>query len=71
MEGLIGLAIVIGLAYWAFKAGKHEGSVKGYGAGRRHERAARRRRRRRYFQKHGTLDGRDGPQELDIHSLRE
>ena len=27
-------------------------------------------RLRRYFQKHGTLDGRDGPQTLDIHSLR-
>ena len=27
-------------------------------------------RLRRYFKKHGTLDGRDGPQELDIHRLR-
>ncbi len=27
-------------------------------------------RLRRYFQKHGTLDSRDGPQTLDIHSLR-
>ncbi len=47
MEGLIVIAIACGLVYWAFKAGKRDGSVKGYGAGRRHERAAWRRRRRR------------------------
>ncbi|NQU24425.1 MAG: hypothetical protein HQ567_24345 [Candidatus Nealsonbacteria bacterium] len=47
MEALIGIAIVIGLAYWAFKAGKREGSAKGYGAVQRHERVASRRRRHR------------------------
>ena len=47
MEGVIMIAIVCGLAYWAFKAGKREGLTKGYGAGRCHERAARRWRRRR------------------------
>ena len=47
MEGLIVIAIVCGLVYMAFKVGKRDGSVKGYGAGRRHERAAWRRRRRR------------------------
>ena len=47
MEGMVVITIVCGLVYWAFKAGKRDGSVKGYGAGRRHERAAWRRRRRR------------------------
>ena len=47
MEGLIVIAIVCGLVYWVFKAGKREGSVKGYGVGRRHERRRRRRTPRR------------------------
>jgi len=49
MELLIAVAIAIGLLCWAFRAGKREGSTKGFGAGRRHERrqAVRRRRKRR------------------------
>ena len=47
MEGLLVIGILIAFVYWAFKAGKREGSVKGYNVGRRHERAAWRRRRRR------------------------
>ena len=46
MKSLIVILILIGLAYWAFKAGKREGSAKGYGAGRRHERRRRTSRRR-------------------------
>ncbi len=46
MKSLIAIVILIGLVYWAFKAGKREGSVKGYGAGRRHERRRRKYRRR-------------------------
>ncbi len=45
MEGLIVIAIVCGVVYWAFKSGKREGSQKGYGVGRRHERQRRRPRR--------------------------
>ena len=45
MESLIAIAILSVLAYWAFKTGKHEGSKKGYGVGRRHERRRRRPRR--------------------------
>ena len=33
MKSLIVIVILIGLVYWAFKAGKREGSVKGYGVG--------------------------------------
>jgi len=36
MKSLIAIVILIGLAYWAFRAGKREGSAKGFGAGRRH-----------------------------------
>jgi len=46
MKSLIVIVILVGLAYWAFKAGKREGSVKGFGAGRRHERRRRASRRR-------------------------
>jgi len=46
MKSLIVIVILIGLVYWAFKAGKREGSVKGYGVGRRHERRRRTSRRR-------------------------
>ncbi len=45
MEGVIVIAILSGLAYWAFKTGKREGSKKGYGVGRRHQRRRRRPRR--------------------------
>ena len=41
MEGLIVIAVVIALSYWAFKAGKREGSHKGFAAGRRRERRQR------------------------------
>ena len=35
MEGFILLAIVVGVGYWIYKAGKREGSRKGFCAGRR------------------------------------
>lgn len=38
MEALVLIAILCGLAYWAFRAGKTVGSKKGYHVGRRHER---------------------------------
>jgi hypothetical protein len=44
MEGIIVVAIVIAFVYWAFKAGKREGSQKGFAAGRRRERQQRYRR---------------------------
>ena len=43
MEILIMALIVIGFVYYAFKAGKREGSQKGFAAGRRRERQQRRR----------------------------
>jgi len=43
MEGLIGLAILIGLAVWCYKTGKQIGSRKGYGVGRSRGRRQRRR----------------------------
>ncbi len=45
MEGLVVIAILAGLAYWAFRAGKSEGSRKGYHVGRQHERKRANRRR--------------------------
>jgi len=33
MEGLIILALVVGVCYWIYKAGKREGSRKGFQAG--------------------------------------
>jgi len=47
MESLLAVGIMIGLICWAYKSGKHEGSVKGYGVGRRHERRFWRYRKRR------------------------
>jgi len=41
MESLFGLAIVIAVAWWFYKSGKHIGSRKGYGAGRSHNRRRR------------------------------
>ena len=46
MKSLIAIVILLALLYWAFRAGKREGSVKGYGVGRRHERRRRWYRRR-------------------------
>ena len=46
MKTLIAIVILLALLYWAFRAGKREGSVKGFGAGRRHERRRRTYRRR-------------------------
>ena len=46
MKTLIAIVILLAVLYWAFKAGKREGSVKGYGVGRRHERRRRTYRRR-------------------------
>ena len=44
MEILIVIAIVVVLSYWTFKAGKREGSMRGFAAGRRRERQQRHRR---------------------------
>jgi hypothetical protein len=44
MEGIIIIAVVLAFSYWAFKAGKREGSQKGYGVGRHRERRQRYRR---------------------------
>ena len=38
MIDVIVLGILIGLGYWAFAAGKRDGSRKGYAAGRFHRR---------------------------------
>jgi hypothetical protein len=46
MEALIVIAVLLVLAYWAFRAGKREGSTKGYRVGRQHERRRRARRHR-------------------------
>ena len=46
MKSFIAIVILISLFYWAFKAGKREGSAKGYGAGRRDARRRRTYRRR-------------------------
>ena len=35
MESLILIGIVVGIGYWIYKAGKREGSRKGFHAGRR------------------------------------
>jgi len=43
MDGVIGVAILAALGYWCFKAGKSEGSRKGYGVGRAHQKKANRR----------------------------
>ncbi len=42
MEVLIGLAVLVGIAWYFYKSGKHIGSRKGYGAGRSHSRRRRR-----------------------------
>lgn len=47
METLIMLAFFTAVGCWIYQNGKRDGSRRGYGAGRRHERAAWRRRRRR------------------------
>ncbi len=41
MEGLIILALVVGIGFWIYKAGKREGSRKGFLAGRRRRRSRR------------------------------
>jgi len=46
MEALIVVAVLLVLACWAFRAGKREGSTKGYRAGRQHGRRRRARRHR-------------------------
>ncbi len=43
MEMLVVVATVLALSYWAFKAGKREGSQRGFAAGRRRERQQRQR----------------------------
>jgi len=48
MEALIVIAVLLVLACWAFRAGKREGSAKGYRVGRQH---GRRRARRHRFGK--------------------
>jgi hypothetical protein len=44
MESVIVTLVVLAVAYWIYRAGKREGSTKGYGVGRRHERQKRFRR---------------------------
>ena len=41
---IIVLAVIVAVGYWIYKVGKREGSVKGYGVGRRHERRRRRKK---------------------------
>ena len=43
MEGLIALAILGFIVWWAYKSGKRTGSRKGYNVGRRHSFRQRRR----------------------------
>ena len=47
METFIVIAILCGVVYCAFRAGKSEGSRKGYHVGRMHQRRANRHRSKR------------------------
>ena len=43
IETLIAVGVIAGLAAWAYKHGKHEGSRGGYAAGKRQQRRSSRR----------------------------